>query len=203
MRGLLLYFDGPDGAGKTTQLQLAEQALTQAGRTVYVTRALGGSTIGEQLRTVALNDVARPVETDLHIALACQYAQAADLVARREQGDIVLVDRSPLSIIGYQVFGDGLDPSTGYEAADALIKLLQPDKIMLYNAADELLQARRKQRNQEDDYFESKPSAYHRRVADGFDEAAEHFKADVISANGTAEEVHQATMKLLEPLLEA
>lgn len=204
-RGLVIYFDGPDGAGKTTQLQLVADTLQHQGCTVHITRALGGTPIGEQLRSVALSDVDRPVQVDLHIAMACHYALAPGLLERRDHGEIVLIDRSPLSIIGYQVLGDGLDMHRGYEYATELFELVRPDATILYNAADDTLQARRKARDGEGsiNYFEDKPAAYHQRVADGLEQAAEHFGATVVSAMGTPDEVHQATMQVITPLLEA
>lgn len=201
--GLVIYFDGPDGAGKTTQLHLVAENLRQEGYTVHNTRTLGGTPIGESLRQAALSQYERPVETDLHIALASSYALAAEVLARRESGEVILIDRSPLSMVAYQVYGDGLDEQQGFLAADQIMELIKPDLTIVYMASDETLQTRRKQRIHDDgDYFENKSLDYHKRVAEGFEKASEHFKAVLVGANGEAEEVHQDTMKYLRPLLE-
>jgi dTMP kinase len=194
--GLIIYFDGPDGVGKTTQLKLAEESLLKNNHKVYVTRTIGGTPIGELLRNVILSDNDRPPETDLHIALASQHALAGDILNRRKQGEIVLIDRSPLSIIAYQIHGDGLQQDKGYTAAQELIELIQPDLSLVYSADNQDLQERRQQRNHHSgsDHFEKQPLEYHERVAEGFKSAAQAFHAKVIDSSCSVEAVHQDTM---------
>jgi dTMP kinase len=204
-KGLIIYFDGPDGVGKTTQLKLVADSLRSDEHEVFETRAVGGTPIGELLRTALVSDTDRPPETDLYTALASQYALATDAIKRRNQGQIVLIDRSPLSIIGYQVFGDGLDTKKGHTAAQELLDLFQPDLIIVYTADTEQLNQRRTHRNDHIsvDHFESKPLEYHRRVTEGFAEAAEHFKAEVVDGSAPIELVREATMQLIGAKLQA
>jgi dTMP kinase len=201
--GLIVYFDGPDGVGKTTQLKLVADKLRQGPRQAHVTRTLGGTHIGEMLRDVILSDTDRPVETDLHIALASQYALAGDLQVRRDEGQVVLIDRSPLSILAYQVYGDKLDREVGYGAITELLDLIKPDLLITYLTSDEEIAKRRSHRHRElsDDFFENKPQSYHKRVAKGFREAAEHFNTTVLDASQPIEQVHQTTMQLLQKYL--
>ena len=202
-KGLIIYFDGPDGAGKTTQLNLAAEALKKAGHEVIVTRTMGGTPIGEMLRQAMLTETSRPTETDLHIAVATQYALADEVIKHRDKGHIVLIDRSPLSIIGYQVHGDGLDSELGYETVEDLLDLFTPNLLIIYEADIDLLAERRSKRNQETqvDYFENKPQDYHQKVAEGFGIAAKKFGATVIKADDSIESVHQATMSKIQTLL--
>jgi dTMP kinase len=201
--GSIIYFDGPDGAGKTTQLKRASEALREQGYNVHHTRSMGGTPLGELLREAALSPNNRPVETDLYIALACQHALAADILLRREAGEIILVDRSPLSIIAYQVFGDGLDKTIGYEAVQEVLNLIQPNLMITYAGNQALLDARRKQRNRliDTDYFESKSRAYHHRVAKGFAEGAKHFAAVIVDCEPSIAEVHDITMQMISKSL--
>jgi dTMP kinase len=204
-KGLIIYFDGPDGVGKTSQLKLTANDLRGHGHAVHPTRTLGGTHIGEMLRDVMLTETERPVQTDLHIALACQYALAEKVLKLREEGEIVLIDRSPLSIIGYQVFADGIDRGYGYAAAQGLLDLIKPDLILVYAAPGKELERRRRQRNHDSghDYFEVKPLSYHQKVADGFDEAARRFDARVIDASGDADHVFDATLQQVLKILKA
>ena len=201
--GSIIYFDGPDGVGKTTQLRMVAEKLRQAGRSVHATRTMGGTPIGEMLREAMLSGNERPVETDLYIALASQYSLAKEVLEQRRQGKVVLIDRSPLSIIAYQVYGDELDPEKGAQAARELIELVKPDRIIVYKAPKVELKARRRQRNHEigTDFFEIKPFEYHARVAEGFKSAAEQFQAKVIDANASIEQVHDDTIDYLSELL--
>jgi dTMP kinase len=201
--GLIIYFDGPDGAGKSTQLELAAQVLKAGGHVVHQTRSLGGTPMGEMLRQAALSANSRPVETDLYIAMACQYALAADIMPRRERGEIVLVDRSPLSILAYQVVAGGLDQTKGFEAVGELMSYVEPDLTIVYQVAAAELKTRRQQRNHPAnlDYFEAKADNYHQLVTAGYEEA-DKFGARLIEANGPVEAVHQATMELIQGQLE-
>ena len=202
-KGLIIYFDGPDGAGKSTQLKMAAGALRAEGHKVFETRTMGGTIIGEKLREALLAETERPAETDLHIAVATQYALADEVRKRRNQGEIVLLDRSPLSIIGYQVYADGLDKDLGFETVADLLDLFQSDLLIIYTASKETLAVRRLERNRlvGTDYFENKPADYHNKVAKGFADAAVHFGACTIDAEADLEHVHDATMKQIKAIL--
>jgi dTMP kinase len=201
--GLVIYFDGPDGVGKTTQLKLVAEELRESGREVHATRTMGGTPIGEMLREALLSGNDRPVETDLHIALASQHALAKEIIDKRREGRVVLIDRSPLSIVAYQVFGDGLASKKGYQAAQELLDLIKPDRVIVYTAPSKELKERRQHRNHQigNDFFEIKPFEYHDRVAKGFKEATGRFKATVIDASGSIDEVHQSTLQRLSDIL--
>jgi len=200
--GKIIYFDGPDGAGKTTQLELTARALKQRSLDVYVTRTLGGTPIGESLRKIILSKQLRPVETDLYISLACYYALLPDILARREAGEIVLIDRSPLSIIGYQAYGDGFDKNRAYDFVDEVLQRIGPNLILVYSGQPTELAQRRRQRNQPaNDYFEAKPASYHQRVAEGFAAASQRFQARTISAMQPVEAVQAETVRFIEAIL--
>lgn len=205
LKGLVIYFDGPDGAGKTTQLQMAAAKLQTAGHEVYAIHALGGSAIGDKLATAMMAPDPRPPETDLYIALAAQYAALQDIEARRNANQIVLIDRSPLSIIAYQVFAGGIDPEKGYSAATEILERVKPDLLLMYNASPDVLLGRRHQRNQQSgsDYFESMPPAYHEETIKGYVEAASRLGATLINGEGPIEAVHADTMAHIEVLLKA
>jgi dTMP kinase len=194
--GVVFAFDGPDGIGKTTQVRLASESLQKQGYDVEVRRLMGGTPIGEKLRDIIFSDAVRPIETDLHIALAVYYALGAELVKLREEGKIILLDRSPLSIIAYQSFGSGLPKELGYATCDETLQVLRPELILLYEAPFEVLSSRRHGRapHENDNYFENQQLAFHRRTIEGYAEAAERYKIAPISATGTIDDMHTATM---------
>jgi dTMP kinase len=197
--GLLLAFDGPDGVGKTTQFKLVADSLRAKGHDVYTTHMLGGTPIGEALRETMFSDLPRPALTNLHISLATYYALAADLAARREAGTIILVDRSPLSLIAYQVYGDGVDETLGYAACDESLKALKPDMLIAYSAPLDTLKSRREDRNKDTDYFEQQQLDYHERTVEGYTAAASRYGAITIDATGSIESIHEQTMQLIMP----
>lgn len=202
-KGLIVCFDGPDGVGKTTQLRLAADALVAEGRSVFTVKAIGGLPLTDVLGKALMMKTDRPPETDLHVAVASQYALASEILPRRDRGEIILVDRSPLSIVGYQIFADGIDKNMGYSAVKDLLDLLEPDLIIVYITDPETIKSRRAMRNGDDDFFESKPDSYHKKVSAGFESAAKQFNAEVIDASAPIELVREATMQLIGDRLQA
>ncbi len=198
-KGLIVCFDGPDGIGKTTQLKLAADSLTNDGYDVYSAKAVGGLPLTDVLGRALMMNEKRPPETDLHVAIASQYALAQEILPRREAGQIVLLDRSPLSIIAYQVFADGLDKETGTRAVKELLDLIKPDLLISYFADDQVVELRRNHRNGQSDldFFESKPQKYHEHVAQGFRDASAMFGANEVDASAPIELVREATMQLI------
>lgn len=203
MSGMLVMFDGPDGVGKTTQFKLLEAKLQQAGRRVYGTHILGGTPIGEALRMVLFSEAERPPQTNLHVSLAAYYALAAEVTKLRESGVDVLIDRSPLSLIAYQVYGDGLPLEIGKPACDDALSAFRPDAVLLYELPFDQLQARRQQQaaTKPSDYFDQQRAEYHQRTVQGYQEAATLYQVWNIDASGSEAEVHEQTVEAITPLL--
>ena len=195
-------FEGMDGVGKTTQLTLAKDVLTQQGWLVESSRSLGGTPIGEALRSVLLQPLPRPPMTDLHIAAADQEALIEAMKLQRSKDCIILHDRGPLSIAAYQIYGDGIDESIGWSYVEAGISRLAPDLIIIYECDPEIALRRIKKPGlSSQDFFESKPLDYFKKVANGYAEAAKRYKAVVINANQPVDQVRQATMQHINALL--
>jgi dTMP kinase len=173
--GIIIAVDGPDGSGKTTQLQMLAEHLRGEGRDVHLTRASGGTPIGEALRTVSLSDNPRPAEVDVYISLGMHTALGQDIQTRKAAGQTILVDRTPLAIIAYQVFGSQLpDKQLGYDACERMLKLWDIDLLLLFDASQSVLNERRKQRTDKPvDYFEKQPADYLARVRAGYECASE------------------------------
>lgn len=204
-RGAVICVDGPDGVGKTTEIRLLADELQAQNFEVETIRLLGGSPIGEMLREVDFSPLQRPARTDLHIALAIYYALSPKLNELRAAGKVVLVDRSPLSIIAYQVFGDGLNADEGYSACGEAMRLISPDLTLLLLAPLNVLTERHAKRHgvENSNYFENQPPEYHERVLDGYQKASTVYAAKQIDAAGPAEAVHEAALKQVKLLLDA
>lgn len=203
--GLLIIFEGIDGAGKTTQVELSREALESEGWSVQTSRNLGGTPIGEALREVILSPLERPSTTNLYISVAIQEALAEAIETARRQGKIILMDRGPLSLAAYEIYGGGLDASLGWPHVDAGMARLRPELTIVYQAdvATALRQASQKRRRA--DYFESQPPSYFERVAKGYEAAAERYAKQVITVDGgrPIETVQAETMMLIRQTLDA
>ena len=110
-KGLFITFEGADGCGKTTQLNLLKEYLENNDYEVVLTREPGGKGLGEKVREILLNydgEVSNRCESFLFLA---DRAQNIDIIVNPaiEQGKIVLCDRHTDSSVAYQGYGRGLD----------------------------------------------------------------------------------------------
>lgn len=202
--GLVIVFEGIDGVGKTTQLGLVRDELSKQKRAVHTTRNLGGTPIGEALRSVTLSEIDRSAETDLYISVAIQSALADSISAARNQGNIVLVDRGPLSLAAYHIYGSGVDEKLGWRYADEGMRRFKPDLVILYETDLKTALGRAKQRSSKTDYFASKPKAYFERVMRGFGDARQRYKRyqiRIIDASTDIATIHTQTMNAIEELI--
>jgi len=200
--GLLIMFEGIDGVGKTTQIEMAKQALQGQGWLVSTSRSPGGTPIGEALRSVLLEPLPRPAMTDLYIAAAIQESLIEFIESKRAAGPVMLHDRGPLSTAAYQIYGGGIDPLIGWSHVEHGMKRLKPDLIIMYECDPKVALSRVRQHSDKHDYFENQPLSYFERVAEGYKQALERYPGVVIDASQPIEQVHQETMQHISALLE-
>ena len=103
--GLFITFEGPEGSGKTTQIRLLTQWLSDHGLDVLTTREPGGTRIGEAIRNVLLS----PAHTEMCAEAEILLFSAARAQIVREtlqphliRGGVVLCDRFADSTLAYQ-----------------------------------------------------------------------------------------------------
>lgn len=121
MPGVLVVFEGAEGAGKSTQVRLVAKRVEETGRKVLVLREPGGTPLGDSIRELLL-DPSGSVEAEAEALLF--MASRAELVRRKidpalADGVVVLMDRFFLSTYAYQVEGRGL-PEENIRSANAL-----------------------------------------------------------------------------------
>lgn len=195
-------FEGIDGVGKTTQLDQAREALEAAGWPVIATRNLGGTPIGEALREVIKSPIERPPMTDFYTSLAIQEPLLDIVDAARAEGKIVLMDRGPLSLAAYQIFGTGVDEPLGWQHVDAGMSRLKPESVILYDTDIQTALERRRKNPGKTDYFESKSSDYFQKVAHGYQVAARRYPVvTTIDAAQPINAIHEETMAVISKLL--
>ncbi|MCB0065169.1 MAG: dTMP kinase [Caldilineaceae bacterium] len=194
---MFITFEGPEGGGKTTQIQLLQETLVRQGYAVLATREPGGTQIGNAIRTVLL-DAANSAMSERAEALLFNAARAqlVDEVIRPalERGQIVLCDRYADSTLAYQGYGRELD----LDKLKALIHFatagLQPD-LTIYLAVDPATGIERKRQlaGVEWNRLEEEDLAFHQRVTAGFQQlinaAPERWLA--VDATRPIQEVHR------------
>jgi dTMP kinase len=195
--GLIVMFEGVDGVGKSTQIQLAKAALEAEGWTVHLSRNLGGTPIGEALGKVMVSPLQRPPMTDMYVSAGIQEALIAAVAADRKTGTIILMDRSPMSLAAYAAYGGNADKDQAWQFVERGMSAMKPELVLVYE--DDLSAAlkRARQTSGKSDYYEDKPLSYFENVASGFREGAERYNATVIDASAGIEAVHDQTMQLI------
>lgn len=173
--GLLVAFEGGEGAGKSTQIQRLRAHLEESGREVVTTREPGGTGVGERIRGLLL-DVSSDglAERTEALLYAAARAQHVDEVIRPAlaRGAVVLTDRYVDSSVIYQGVGRGL----GQEAVEDLNRWgtgeIMPDLVVLLDveAGEGLRRAARP--DTEPDRLESAGEQFHRTVNQAFRERA-------------------------------
>lgn len=201
-KGLFITFEGADGCGKTTQLNLLKEYLESKGRNVIVTREPGGKGLGERLREILLNydgEVSNRCESFLFLA---DRAQNIDTIVNPaiNEGKIVLCDRHTDSSVAYQGYGRGLD----IEQINMLNNLAaggrKPDLTLVFDVD---IETSMKRVGNDKDRMESAGKEFFNRVRNGYLEIAKHNpkRVKVIDSTKTIEEIQKDVIKIVENYL--
>ena len=198
---LFITFEGPEGSGKSTQIERLDAYLSRHGHEVACTREPGGTSIGERIRDI-LHDVVH-MEMAPQTEILLYSASRAQLVAQcivplLAAGKIVLCDRYAESTYAYQGFGHGLNLNTLRHITRFATGGLQPDLIIYLDLPVEEGLARKRQANAagegEWNRMDQLTLDFHLRVRDGYlslaQAAPEQWR--IIDARRSEDQVHQA-----------
>jgi dTMP kinase len=166
---VFIVFEGPEGAGKSTQLRLMSEWLVARGREVLAVREPGGTVLGDEIRRILLDPVSDITPTAEALLFMASRAQLVERVLRTalEAESIVLVDRFFLSTYAYQGAGRGIPDEQLVAANRMATQGVMPDLTVLLDiAADEGLS--RVARRGAHDRIERATNAFHLRVAAEF-----------------------------------
>ncbi len=211
MGGLFVTFEGTEGSGKSTQIQLLANRLIELKRVVLTLREPGGTRIGEAIRHVlkdAQTGAGMFPETEL-LLMNASRAQLVREVIRPALcgGKVVLCDRYFDSTIAYQVYGRDLNADHAQRIIDFAINDVRPDLTLLLRVPLEVSEARRATRlaasGEEQDRLEGENRAFFERVEKGYDAIAANTATRVrtIDATQSIEQVRAEVWKWVEPLL--
>ena len=199
--GLFITFEGPDGCGKTTQMNLLAQYFEEKGKKVVLTREPGGKGLGEKVREILLNydgEVSDRCESFLFLA---DRAQNIDIIVKPavKQGEIVLCDRHIDSTVAYQGYGRGLDINEINMLNNLATGGKKPDLTLVFDVD---VETSMKRVGKEKDRMESAGIEFHNRVRNGYLELAtqEPDRIKVLDATKTIEEIHEKVIEIIEKL---
>jgi dTMP kinase len=169
-KGLFITFEGPEGSGKSTHIQLLARWLRTSGHKVIVTREPGGTGLAQILRDYLLHTkspVAPLSELLLYEADRAQHMDECILPALK-RGHIVLCDRFSDSTTAYQGYGRGLD-LTLIETLNRIASVgRKPDLTILLDVPVGKGLRHASARKAGRDRLESAGMAFHHRVRNGF-----------------------------------
>lgn len=167
---LFITFEGPDGSGKSTQIQLLSEALTAAGYNVLTVREPGGTPISEQIRDVVHSlrnrEMSDRAECLLYNAARAQLVDQV-ILPHLERGGIVLCDRYADSTAAYQGYGRGLDLTAVKNVIAFATQNLKPD-VTFYLDIDVETGIERRKRGGEWNRLDDQALEFHRRVRAGY-----------------------------------
>jgi dTMP kinase len=198
--GLFVAFEGVEGAGKGTQIRLAQEWLEEQGADVLVTREPGGTEVGEQLRKVLLGHETGHLEPKTEALLfAASRAQLVMTVIRPAlaEGKVVIADRYIDSSVAYQGWARGLGEQDVLTLNVWATQGLFPDLVILLHLEPEagLLRSL-----EEPDRIEMEGGDFHAKVADAYLRIAEEHpeRFVVVDADGPPEQVHDKVVEALK-----
>jgi dTMP kinase len=201
--GLFIAFEGVEGAGKGTQIRLAEEHIRSLGLDVLVTREPGGTQLGEQIRQVLLDPKTGKLDARAEALLfAASRAQTVTSIIRPAlaDGKIVLSDRYVDSSLAYQGWARGLGEQDVLTLNVWATQGLFPDLVILLHVEPELGLLRS---TEAPDRMELEGQDFHAKVSDAYLKIAEEHpeRFVVVEADKPQAEVFIGVKDALERVL--
>lgn len=204
MRGVLITFEGSEGSGKSTQIDLVRKYLKRKKRSVLFVREPGGVKISEKIRNILLDvkntKMSSECETLLYMAARAQLVEEI-IAPALKKGKIVLCDRFLDSTIAYQGYGNGVDIKTIKTIGLFATRKIQPDLTFIFDIDAKKGLSRIKGRKK--DRIERRMISYHNKVRKGYREIArkESRRAKLINACLTKEDIFAIVRGHIDRLL--
>jgi dTMP kinase len=209
-RGCLISFEGLDGAGKTTQIDLLERWFREQSLPYIRTREPGGTPLGVEIRTLLFN---RPdlILTPLAEAFLFQVDRAQHfatvILPALAQGSHVITDRCFDSSIAYQGVARGVGEALVERLSLIATQDHKPDLTLLLDLDPANVSIRtditRDSRREQQSRFDTASELFQRNLRDAFMMLAHRYpeRIKVIDASRTPEQVHQSVVRFVSELL--
>jgi len=205
MTGLFITFEGGDGSGKTTQINLLASWLESEGHTVVITREPGGTDLGTELRNIILHRegfIAPRAEALLYAADRSHHIRTLVRPAL-QRGEIVVQDRYLDSSVAYQGAGRVLDPTEVRNISVWATENLMPDLTVVLDVPASVAKERQAAGERQYDRLEAEAEDFHTRVRESYLALAaeEPHRFLVIDGESSIEEIHRAIVDKVSDLL--
>ena len=205
-KGLIISFEGPDGAGKTTVINRLLPILSEKlNRSIVSTREPGGVDIAERIRDVILdvNHTSMDDKTELLLYMAARRQHFVEKVLPAlKSGKLVLIDRFIDSSVAYQGSGRGLDKQVISWLNDFATDSRKPDLTLYFDIDSETGLTRiAKNAEREINRLDLEKLEIHQRVRQGYLELAELEKSRVVTIDAS-QDLEQVVTDALKEILD-
>ena len=200
---MFITFEGIDGVGKSTQLDLLETWLIGMGKEVIRTLEPGGTELGQEIRHLLLHrkgDVAPRAEALLYAADRAHHV-ATKIRPALASGKVVLSDRYFDSSVAYQGAARELDVSQVRDISLWAVDNLLPDLTILLDLTAEQAMQRRNKTGVEPDRLEQEKVDFFERAREQYLELAKEPRFLIIDANLSVDEIQQQIRARVQGLL--
>lgn len=206
MRGKFITFEGIEGVGKTTQVNLLKKYLQKKGRKVIVTREPGGTKIGEKIREILADGKNEKMEplTEFLLFSASRSQHIKEIIkGALDAGHIVISDRFYDASFAYQGYGRGLDLNLIKKINKKATFETSPDLTIYLDLDPQTGFKRVLKRGNDLDRIEKEKNAFFNKVRNGYiainKREPKRFKT--IDASRSIEEVHKEIVELVTKIL--
>lgn len=214
--GLFITFEGVEGSGKSTQMEMLAEYLKEKSVPVVAVREPGGTAVGERVRAILLERPEEPAEsmpisalTELFLYEACRAQLVEDVIAPAlKKGATVLCDRYTDSTLAYQGYGRSLNLGAVTAINTRATGGLAPDVTILIDLdpSEGLRRATARMSGlsgAKEDRFEAEAIEFHNRVRDGFHSIAafEPKRVHLVDGTGEIDSVHRSICDIIDKVL--
>ena len=196
---MFISFEGIEGSGKSTQIELIVELIRAKGYQVKKLREPGTTELGEKIRNIFLEKTTETVDPITEAFLLYASRKHLDRNFLRQNlsdGAIVIADRYADATLAYQSYGKGLDHNFVKLIHDSS-QLLSPDLTFYMDISAEL--SRERISDREMDRMESESIDFFKKVREGYLQIAQDNpeRVVVLDANKTIDELHESIKKII------
>jgi dTMP kinase len=204
---MLITFEGVEGSGKSTQVDLLHTYLRDKGHAAIKTREPGGTALGEALREVLLRkDLQVAPLSELLLVMAARAQHMDEVISPAlAEGKIVLCDRFVDATYAYQGYGRSIDLGIIETFNRLVTKGVRPNLTILMDCDAALALKRKRDANQHMDRFEQEGISFHESIRKAYLTLAkeERKRFFVVNASLNPEKTHQTVRQRVEDLLKS